>query len=221
MTRGVSAQNRVGIYYRVSGKEQLQGYSLDAQVRAIEAWCSGQGWEIVARYPEPARSARTDVLAKRPAFRQMLTDAEAGRFDVVVVHKLDRFARNLRVLLESLERLERSRVGFVSVSENVDFSTPMGRMVLSTMGGLAQFYSDNLSSETMKGKRERKAQGLYNGLLPFGTMKGPGGTPVLDTEVRYCDLTSRSEIVPANGLNMAFELAAAGRTDREIAQALN
>ncbi len=96
---------RVGMYYRVSGKEQLQGYSLDAQVRAIEAHCAQHGWEVVARYPEPARSARTDAIDKRPAFKQMLADAQAGRFDVLIVHKLDRFARNLRVQLETFGRL--------------------------------------------------------------------------------------------------------------------
>ncbi|MDP9368857.1 MAG: recombinase family protein, partial [Chloroflexota bacterium] len=91
---------QVGIYYRVSGKEQLQGYSLDAQVRALEAWCAQHGHEITARYPEPARSARKEDERTRPAFNQMLADAEAGRFDVVVVHKLDRFARNRRVAFE-------------------------------------------------------------------------------------------------------------------------
>ncbi len=221
MVKTATPAKRVGMYYRVSGKEQLQGYSLDAQVRAIEAWCEQQGWKVVARYPEPARSARTDAVTKRPAFQDLLADAEAGRFDVVVVHKLDRFARNLRVLLESVERLEQANVGFVSVSENVDFSTPMGRMVLSTMGGLAQFYSDNLASKTRKGKAERKAQGLHNGLLPFGTTKGPGGLPVLDREARWCDVATRREVVPAEGLLLAFALAASGKTDRLVVRALN
>jgi hypothetical protein len=76
------------------------------------------------------------------------------------------------------------------------------------MGSLAQFYSDNLSSETKKGKHERKRQGLYNGLLPFGAKKGDDGIPVAD---------------PVNypGLLLAFTLAAQGKTDREVARALN
>ena len=57
------AAKRAGTYFRVSGKEQLQGYSLDAQVRAIEAHCAQHGWEVVARYPEPAKSARADDVA--------------------------------------------------------------------------------------------------------------------------------------------------------------
>jgi site-specific DNA recombinase len=138
----------------------------------------------------------------------MLADAEAGRFDVLIVHKLDRFARNLRVTLETLDRLTRVGVAFVSVSENMDFTTPMGRVILSSMGSLGQFYSDNLSNETKKGKQERKAQGLYNGLLPFGAAKSEAGIPVADPATHP-------------GLVLAFTLAAAGKTDREIAGALN
>jgi hypothetical protein len=90
----------------------------------------------------------------------------------------------------------------------MDFMTPMGRVVLSTMGSLAQFYSDNLSFETKKGKRERKEQGLFNGVLPFGAMKGTDGVPVPHPETHA-------------GLQLAFQLAASGKTDREIARAPN
>jgi len=74
---------------------------------------------------------------------------------------------------------------------------------------------------TKKGKAERKAQGLYNGLLPFRTTKGPDGVPALDTEPRWCDVATRTEVAPAAGLILAFELAAAGKSDREVAKALN
>lgn len=212
---------RAASYVRVSSEEQVDGYSLAAQERAIAAYCSQHGYEVAASYRDEGKSARSDDLSKRPAFRQMLADAEAGRFDALIVHKLDRFARNLRLTLETLDRLEKANVGFVSVNESMDFATPMGRVVLSTMGSLAQFYSDNLSAETKKGKHERKRQGLYNGLLPFGVTKGPHGLPILDREIRYCDVATKSEIVPGEGLLLAFQLAAAGKTDREVAQALN
>ncbi len=88
-------------------------------------------------------------------------------------------------------------MGFVSISENMDFTTPMGRVVLSTMGSLAQFYSDNLSTETKKGKRERKAQGLYNGLLPFGATKGEDGVPGRSTRRPIPAWCSRSRSPPA------------------------
>ena len=199
---------RVGLYQRVSSEEQVQGYSLDAQDRAGRLYCEAHDWEVARSYRDEGRSARTDDLANRPAFREMLADAEAGRLDVIVVHKLDRFARNLRVTLETLEQLERSRVGFVSISEQMDFTTPIGRVILATLAAFAQYYSDNLSTETKKGKAERKAQGLYNGLLPFGLKKNTSGVPVPDPEA-----------YPA--LLLAFRLAAEGKSDRDVAEALN
>ena len=73
-------------------------------------------------------------------------------------------------------------VGFVSISEQMDFTTPIGKVILPTLAAFAQYYSDNLSTETKKGKAERKAQGLYNGLLPFGLKTNPDGIPVPDPE---------------------------------------
>jgi site-specific DNA recombinase len=162
---------RAALYRRVSSDEQVEGYSLDAQTRASRAYCESHGWVIAREYSDEGKSARSDDLAKRPAFGQMLKDAEGGLFDVIVVHKLDRFARNLRVTLETLERLDGAGVTFVSISEQMDFTTPIGKVILATLAAFAQYYSDNLSWETKKGKHERKAQGLYNGVLPFGVKK--------------------------------------------------
>ncbi len=80
--------------------------------------------------------------------------------------------------------------------------------MLVMQGGLAELYSDNLSEEVKKGLDERKEQGLYNGLLPFGAVKGPDGIPVPDPDT-------------FPGLLLAFELSAQGKTDRAVAQALN
>src|SRR5215213_4703102 len=199
---------RAALYQRVSSEDQIEGYSLDAQDRSGRLYCQTHGWNVGQVYRDEGRSGRTDDLSKRPAFQQMLADAEAGLIDVVVVHKLDRFARNLRVTLETLERLQRAGVGFVSISENMDFTSPIGKVILATLAALAQYYSDNLSWETKKGKSERKRQGLYNGLLPFGIKKNDDGIPVPDPETYP-------------GLLQAFRLAADGSADRQIADALN
>src|SRR5829696_6585163 len=208
MSTTITRTVRAALYERVSSEEQVEGYSLDAQDRAGRLYCEAHGWQVVQVYRDEGRSARTDDLAKRPAFQQMLADAEAGLIDAVIVHKLDRFARNLRVTLETLERLEGARVRFVSISEQMDFATPIGKVVLSTLAAFAQFYSDNLSAETKKGKAERKAQGLFNGVLPFGLTTNTDGIPVPDPETY-------------SGLLLAFRLAAEGKSDREVATALN
>src|SRR5215213_8343051 len=200
---------RAGIYARVSSDEQVEGFSLDAQRRAVSEFCAAKGWTVAAEYVDEGKSARGDELAKRPAFQRMMADAAAGRLDVVVVHKLDPFARNIRVTFEQFQVLPRHRVLFASVGEQgFDFTTPMGQVVLSVLAAFAQYYSDNLGQEVRKGKRERKAQGLYNGLLPFGVKKNGQGVPVPD---------------PATypGLLLAFGEAAKGASDREVAVRLN
>src|ERR671916_1449482 len=90
----IGSGQRAVLYLRVSSEEQIQGYSLDAQERAGRAWCHQHGAQLVGMYTDEGRSARSDDIAKRPDFRRMLVDVEAGLADVVVVHKLDRFARN-------------------------------------------------------------------------------------------------------------------------------
>src|SRR5262249_30491132 len=154
----------------------------DAQDRAGNAYAAAHEWDLVATYRDEGKSAWTDDIGKRPDFARMVADAEAGLFDIMIVHKLDRLARNLRVTLETLQRLDRAGVVFVSISENMDFSTPIGRVILATLAAFAEYYSHNLSAETRKGKAERKAQGLYNGLLPFGLKKNEGADAVPDPE---------------------------------------
>ena len=199
---------KAALYARVSSEEQVQGYSLDAQRRAFSTLVQGRGWTAYREYIEEGRSAHTDNINKRPVFKEAIDDALAKRYDVLVVHKIDRFSRKLRVTLEYFEKLGKAGIGFVSIENQIDYSTSMGKLMLVMQGGLAEFYSDNLSQEVKKGLGERKAQGLYCGSLPFGATKGEDGVPAPD---------------PATfpGLQAAFEQAAQGKTDREIAQYLN
>ena len=91
-------------------------------------------------------------------------------------------------------------LGFIpSLSEQMDFTSPIGKVILATLAAFAQQYSDNLSSETKKGKAEWKAQGLYSGLLPFGLKKNSEGIPVPEPETY-------------SGLLLAFRLAAEGKS---------
>jgi site-specific DNA recombinase len=98
----------------------------------------------------------------------MIHAAEAGLFDVVIVHKLDRFSRSIQDVVHYLKHLGDQQVSLVSVSENFDFTTPAGKLMLGMLAVLAEWYLDNLSQETSKGKRERARKGSWNGTLPFG-----------------------------------------------------
>jgi DNA invertase Pin-like site-specific DNA recombinase len=199
---------KAALLARVSTEEQVEGYSLDAQRRAFNTLVQGRGWSVYREYIEEGRSAHTDDINKRPIFKEAIEDALAKKYDVLVVHKIDRFSRKLRVTLEYFEKLGKAGVGFVSIENQIDYTTSMGRLMLVMQGGLAEFYSDNLSQEVKKGLGERKAQGLYCGCLPFGVIKGEDGVPVPDP-ASFADL------------QIAFEQAAQGKTDRQIAQYLN
>jgi len=203
---------RAALYARVSTEEQTEGYSIDAQRRAFQALCQSKGWTPDYEYIEEGKSAHTDNIRKRPVFKQAIDDALVGKYDVLVVHKIDRFSRKLKITLEYFEKLGQAGVGFVSIENQMDYSTPTGKFMLVMQGGLAELYSDNLSQETKKGWAERKAQGLYCGLLPFGAKKRN-------------KRKSKSLPVPNPdtypGLTMAFQLAALGKSDRQIAVALN
>ena len=199
---------RAALYARVSSEEQVEGYSIDAQRRAFQALVEGRGWTAYREYVDEGKSARVDNVNKRPAFREMISDALSGEFDVLVVHKLDRFSRNLRITLEYFDKLLKAGVVFVSINEQMDFTSPSGKVHLALLGAFAQYYSDNLSQETKKGWHERRAQGLYCGLLPFGVMKGQDGVPAPNPDTYP-------------GLVLAFELAAQGKSDREVAMDLN
>jgi hypothetical protein len=135
---------------------------------------------------------------------------------------LDRFARNLRLTLEYFDKLAKAGVTLISINEQMDFSTPSGKVHLALLGAFAQYYSDNLSQETKKGWTERREQGLYCGTLPFGAVKGEDGVPVPDVGDRKVFMNG-DEIIVRNydGLKMAFDLSAEGKSDKEIAIAIN
>jgi len=209
---------RAAIYCRVSAEEQTEGYSLDAQTRACRQLVEERGWSLVRECVEPGRSARAEDVTKRPTFLELVNSAVDKQVDVIVVHKLDRFSRNLRVTLETLAKLERAGVTFVSLSENMDFTTPIGKVLLALLGAFAQYYSDNLSQEVKKGYRERKAQGLYGGWIPWGAIKGPDGVPIPDKRP-VADIQPKT--TNYDGLLLAFRQTALGMTCREVAQELN
>lgn len=162
---GTKSGTRVAIYTRVSSEDQVDGYSLEAQDAACNEYAARRDWQVVAIYSDPGRSGKT---VYRPGFQQMLQDAEHNTFDVILVHKLDRFSRSILDVLMTLRDLEKWNVSFVSATEDFDFTTPIGKVLLTLLAAFAQWYVDNLAAETRKGKRQRALSGGWNGTLSFG-----------------------------------------------------
>jgi site-specific DNA recombinase len=150
--------------------EQVDGHSLDAQRTSTADFIAQRRWTLGGEYVDAGISAKSN--SHRPALTRLLEDARDRRFDVVVVDKVDRFYRHLKGLLTALEVLDATGVTFVSVKENLDFTTPWGKLALTVLGMLAEIYVDNLSQETHKGKLARARKGLWNGRIPVGYCDG-------------------------------------------------
>ncbi len=98
----------------------------------------------------------------------MLDDSRLNQFDVVVVDTFDRFSRNMLTTMVAFQILTENHVAFACVKQDIDYSTPEGRLFMVMLGGFAQYFSDNLSTHTKKGMKERAQQGLFNGEPPWG-----------------------------------------------------
>jgi len=199
---------RAGLYARVSSEEQAEGYSIDEQLEAMRRFCKERGWTVVAEYVEPGYSG---TVMDRPVFAQVLADCEAGKLDILLTHQLDRFYRNLQLQLETLGQLGKWGVGYLSVTEQIDYSTPQGMLFLSMLGAFNEYYVANLRRETKKGKRGRAKKGLNNASQPaYGYVRDEEtGKDVIDPKA--------AEVVV-----LAFESYATGLySDIGVARLLN
>ena len=153
-------------YIRYSSTMQDDSFSLEAQLRQIKARAAAEGVEIVKVYSDPATSAYKNRY--RPGIAQMLDDARKGMFSILYVHKVDRLARRLEWAIEIVKELQKVNVTLRAVEQAFDLATPEGKLLFHMLGSLGEFYSDNLSKETHKGKYERAKQGYHNGWVPWG-----------------------------------------------------
>lgn len=152
---------RAALYARFSSDNQ-RTESIDAQIRAMKSYCQQQHWQIVATYIDEAKSATSD---KRPDFQRMIADSGKGIFDIVLVHKLDRFSRDRYDSAIYKSRLKKNHVSVASVLERIDDS-PESIIMESMLEGMAEYYSKNLSREVMKGMMENALQGKHTGGNP-------------------------------------------------------
>jgi len=160
--------DRTVAYIRVSDESQVDGHSLEAQQREIERWCQNHKYAKPKIYVDAGVSAYTDNIEKRLQLVQLLKDAEQGDLDIVVVHTLDRLSRKLSVQMQVLDRLAKVKVGFASVNDPFDYSTPQGRLMLNQMGAYNEFFSGLLGIHVRKAFHFMAETGLTVGPVPFG-----------------------------------------------------
>jgi DNA invertase Pin-like site-specific DNA recombinase len=153
-------------YIRYSSEMQSDSFSLDAQLRQIKEQAERDNVEIIKVYADPAQSAYRKKF--RPGINAMREDARRGVFKILYVHKVDRLARRLEWSLEIVHELQALDINFRAVQQPFDLRTPEGKLLFHLISSLGEFYSDNVSKETNKGKLERSLQGYHNGAVPWG-----------------------------------------------------
>lgn len=160
----IRTNNKVALYARFSSDNQ-RSESIDAQIRAMQAYCKQHNFVIVETYIDEAKSATSD---RRPAFQQMINDSATKNFNIVLVHKLDRFARNRYDSAVYKRELKKNGVTVYSVLENLD-NSPESIMMEAVLEGMAEYYSQNLSRETIKGLKENALKCIHTGgIAPLG-----------------------------------------------------
>jgi len=152
---------KVYVYARFSSTMQKKE-SIKAQLRAIKQYCKMRGYKIAGIYIDEAQSATTD---KRPEFQKMMSDCQKGGVYAVVVHKLDRFSRNVNDFVTYKLLLEKNDIKLISVIEQIE-GTPEGKLMEGVISAMNEFYSGNLGREVQKGKMEIAYKGLHTGGLP-------------------------------------------------------
>ena len=142
------------IYARVSTLHN--GQSPEMQLNELKEYCLRRGWAVVNEFVDEGISGSKD---SRPQLNKLMADGHKRKFDVVVVWKFDRFARSVSHLLRALETFNSLGIGFVSLSEQIDTSTPMGKMIFTVLGSVAELERSLIAERVRAGLRNAKAKG--------------------------------------------------------------
>jgi DNA invertase Pin-like site-specific DNA recombinase len=133
------------------------------QTRELEEYCQRRGWEVAGCYVDTGVSGAKD---SRPELNRLMSDAHQRCFDAVLVWKLDRFGRSLRHLVNALAELEALGVAFVSLRDNLDLSTPSGRLMFQIIGAMGEFERSLIVERVKAGMRNARAKGKRIGCPP-------------------------------------------------------
>jgi DNA invertase Pin-like site-specific DNA recombinase len=149
---------RAALYMRISTKGH--GQTTETQAVALQEYAQHRGLEIIAEYRDEGISGSKD---SRPALDRLMKDARTRKFDVVVVARFDRFARSVSHLLRALEEFGHLGINFVSLSESVDTSTPMGKMIFTVLGAVAELEKNLIVERVHMGLQRARKQGKQLG----------------------------------------------------------
>lgn len=145
---------RAALYMRVSTKNH--GQTTETQALALRDYAAHRGFIVVEEYRDEGISGTKD---SRPALDKLMKDARARKFDLIVVARFDRFARSVSHLLRALEEFSHLGVDFVSLSESIDTSTPVGKMIFTVLGAVAELERNLIRERVHMGISRARKQG--------------------------------------------------------------
>jgi DNA invertase Pin-like site-specific DNA recombinase len=149
---------RIALYARVSTSGGHQDPEM--QIRELREYVGRRGWKISETYTDTGISGSKD---SRPALNRLMADACQRQFDAILVWKLDRFGRSLRHLVNSLAELEALGIAFISLKDNLDLSTPSGRLMFQIIGAMAEFERALIQERVRAGLRHARTKGRLLG----------------------------------------------------------
>ena len=161
--RGLStmkSEKRAALYARVSSPDQNPAM----QSRELREYCKLRGWKIYDEYVDRRVCGAKD---SRPQLDRLMSDAHRRRFDVVAVWRFDRAARSVSHLLRALETFRSLGIEFVSLSEQIDTTTPTGKMMFTVLGAVAELERSLIGERVRAGLRNAKAKGKRLGRPPL------------------------------------------------------
>jgi len=145
---------RAAIYGRIS--KSNHGQDIGLQTGELRQFCEARGWQIAGEYLDEGISGAKD---SRPELNRLMADAHKRRFDVVAVWRFDRFARSVSHLLRVLEQFNALGIAFVSLSEQIDTTTPTGKMIFTVLGAVAELERSLIAERARAGLRNARAKG--------------------------------------------------------------
>lgn len=151
---------KIAVYARCSTKKDQDP---ETQLFALREYARSRGFEIIEEYVDAGQSGSKE---SRPALDRMMEDARSRRFGAVVVARFDRFARSTSHLIRGLEELRKLGIDFISINENIDTSTPMGKMVFTVISAVAELERNIIVERTLAGLARANAAGRHGGRRP-------------------------------------------------------
>ena len=179
-----AAMRNAVVYARFSSDKQTED-SIEAQLRACREYAAAHGLQIVDIYTDEAISGKGSKTAGRRQYQRLLRDCEKGLFEVILIHKYDRIARNLGEHVNLEKRLSDKEITLIATAQDFG-NTKEAKIMRALMWSLSEYYIDNLAEETRKGLREKALKGLHTGgYAPFGYDVSEGKYIVNELEAMY------------------------------------